>query len=457
MTRLSSDNIYELEQILGADSVSTGPSEIDLHSKDESFQPPSRPEVVVWPTSVDHVSKVLGWANAHEIPVTAWGAGTSLEGNPIPLKGGVVMDFQRMNRILSLYREDFMVDVEAGVSYRDLNEHLRHTGLFFPPDPGASATIGGMIANNASGIRTVKYGSTRDYVMRMVLVLADGRVVKTGTRSRKTSSGYDLRHLFIGSEGTLGLVCEATLKLVGIPNDSMAVMAAFQTSKDAANAVSQIIMSGLEPSAMEFLDARIIGLLNNDRDLGLDETPHLLMEFHGSNIDYLSEVMSQVQEICKENGCLNMDQGLGTQEKNRVWDIRYHALESIKRSAPGLSPYLVDVAVPISQFSRMVQFTKEALRDFNAYILGHAGDGNVHVAILEDPNNKERWNRISDACRQVVLMGLKFGGTSTGEHGVGIGKKQYMAEEHGESLQVMKLMKQTLDPRGILNPDKIFP
>ena len=247
-------DVEHLKSMLGDAQVSAGPSVRELHSHDESFHAHVLPDVVVLPRSTEEVSKVVAWAYERDIPITPWGVGTSLEGNPIPVHRGIVIDFQEMNRILDVRPPDFQVDVEAGVVYKDLNKAISNHGLFFPPDPGAAATIGGMIGNNASGIRTVKYGATKDYVMRVVVVLPGGRIIKTGTRARKSSSGYHLCSLFVGSEGTLGIVTEATLRLVGLPVNFMAVRAVFPTIFDATNTVFQIMNSGLSPAAMEFLD-----------------------------------------------------------------------------------------------------------------------------------------------------------------------------------------------------------
>jgi len=453
---LRKEQIEELKGIVGQEWVSTGDSVRELHSHDESFHRSVLPDVVVWPHSTEEVSRLVRWAYRHSVPVTPWGAGTSLEGNPIPVEGGMVIDLQEMNRILEIRQEDFQVDVEAGVVYKELNKELSRYGLFFPPDPGAAATIGGMIGNNASGIRTVKYGPTREYVMRLVVVLPGGEVIRVGNRARKSSSGYDLLRLFTGAEGTLGIVTEATLRLVGLPENFMAVRATFPTVKDATDTVFQVMNSGLVPSAMEFLDAEVVKVLNRDRGLELEEAPTLLMEFDGYSEEGLKEEMAFVEEICRENRSSFIDKGIGPDERNRLWEIRHLTFESIKRSHPGLEALIMDVAVPLSRYSEMVAFIKEEVSDLTAYVFGHAGDGNIHVVVMDDPKDPERWRRVEEANRQVVLKALEFEGTCTGEHGVGIGKREFALREHGEALHLMRRIKELLDPQGLMNPGKIF-
>ncbi len=446
----------ELKVILDERRVSAGESVRDLHSHDESFHAPSLPDVVVWPRSTEEVSRLIRWARRKKIPVTAWGAGTSLEGNPIPVRGGMVIDFSEMNRVLALRAEDFQVDVQPGVIYKELNKTLSREGLFFPPDPGAAATIGGMIGNNASGIRSVRYGATKDYVMRLTVVLPGGDVIHTGNRARKSSSGYNLSALFTGSEGTLGIITEATLKLAGLPVNFMAVRATFPAIRRATDTVYAIMRAGLSPAAMEFLDSNVVHALNLDRGLTLEEDPTLLMEFSGYSEQGLVEEMTFVEEICQANGALSLDRGIGAEERARLWEIRHQTYESVKRCHIGLSPLIMDVAVPLSRYSEIVEFSKHEVRDLTAYIFGHAGDGNIHVHVMDDPQDKKRWARVEEASRSIVMKALEFEGTCTGEHGVGIGKSRFMQTEHGASLMLMKQLKALLDPENLLNPGKFF-
>jgi len=448
--------IQELHAIVGEEWVSAGQSVRELHSHDESFHAHALPDVVVWPHSTEEVSKIVKWAYEKDIPITPWGVGTSLEGNPIPVSNGISIDFQEMNRIIAIRQEDFQADVQPGVVYKELNKTLGRHGLLFPPDPGAAATIGGMIGNNASGIRTVKYGATKDYVMRLTVVLPGGGIIRTGNRARKSSSGYNLCALFTGSEGTLGIITEATLRLVGMPVNFMAVRAVFPAVLNATDTVFQVMGSGLSPSAMELLDGKVMEVLNRDRGLSLHEQPTLLMEFHGYSETGLKEEMAYVEEICLENKCSFLDKGIGAAERSRLWDMRHLTLESIKRSHPGLLPLIMDVAVPLSCYSGMVAFIKEEVKDLVAYIFGHAGDGNVHAVVMDDPEDKARWARVEEANRNIVLKALELEGTCTGEHGVGIGKCPFLKIEHGESLEVMKGIKALLDPKGLMNPGKFF-
>lgn len=449
-------DLSELKTILDDRRVSTGESVRHLHSHDESFHTPVLPDIVVWPHTTEEVSRLVRWACQNKVPVTAWGAGTSLEGNPIPVQGGMVVDFNEMNHVIAVRPEDFQVDVQPGVIYKELNKTLARDGLFFPPDPGAAATIGGMIGNNASGSRSVRYGATKDYVMRLTVVLPDGDVIHVGNRARKSSSGYNLPALFTGSEGTLGLITEATLKLVGLPVNFMAVRATFPNILNATTTVYQIMRAGLTPAAMEFLDANVVHVLNADRGLSLDENPTLLMEFSGYSKQGLIEEMSFVEEICQQNGVISLDRGIGAEERARLWEIRHQTYESIKRHHIGLSPLIMDVAVPLSRYSEMVEFSKKEVKDLTAYLFGHAGDGNIHVHVMDDLQDKKRWARVEEATRNIVMKALEFEGTCTGEHGIGIGKSCFMETEHGESLALMKRLKALLDPDNLFNPGKFF-
>jgi D-lactate dehydrogenase (cytochrome) len=450
------DDINNLKTMVGEASVSTGESVLALHSHDESHHAPVLPDVVLWPHSTDEVRRVVGYASVRKIPITAWGAGSSLEGNPIPVQRGIVVDFQEMQKVLAIRPEDFQVDVEAGVVYKELNNILSRHGLFFPPDPGAAATIGGMIGNNASGIRTVKYGATKDHILRLVVVLPGGEVIRIGNRARKTSSGYDLVHLFAGSEGTLGLITEATLRLAGLPANFMALRVTFPKAVNATNTVFQVMSSGLSPAAMEFLDGNVIALLNHDRGLAMEEHPTLLMEFNGYSEEGLRAEMDYIEEICRENGCLFMDTGIGRTERDRLWEMRHLTFESIKRQHAGLSPLIMDIAVPLSHYSEMVGYIKLEVGDLLAYVFGHAGDGNIHVIVMDRPEDKRRWGRVEAAHYRIVDQALAFEGTCTGEHGVGVGKRGFLFAEHGVSLEWMKRIKKLIDPEGLFNPGKIF-
>jgi len=447
-----------IRSIVGPERMSIGESILDLHSKDESFHQRRKPEVVVWPLSSAEISQILKMANEDRIPVTPWGAGTSLEGNPIPVEGGIVLDLQQMNRILELRTEDLQVRVEAGVIYKELNQTLSRHGLFFPPDPGASATIGGMVGNNASGIRTIKYGATKDFILSMVVVLPSGEIIHVGTNAIKTSSGYDLCRLFVGSEGTLGVVTEVTLRLIGLPAEFMAAIAQFNPIREATDTVIQIMRSGLSPAALEFLDAPTVQVVNQFKKLSLEERPTLFIEFHGASAAGLREELEMVKEICGENRSFRFDSGIGREERNRLWEARYGVRESIKVNNPGFYPLVIDTAVPISKYSDMVEWGQRIVekKGLKGYAFGHAGSGNLHMEILGIPEEKAQWQKVREAEEEIVHFALECGGTATGEHGIGIGKKKFMKKEHGESLTLMKRIKKLLDPNGIMNPGKIF-
>jgi D-lactate dehydrogenase (cytochrome) len=456
---LNPTHIKHLQSLVAADRFSTGESVLDLHAEDQSQHPPSRPEAVIWPLDASEVSEIVKYANDHLIPVTGWGSGSSLEGNPIPVQKGIVLDFSQMNHILNIRAEDFQVDVEPGVIYQDLNEKLRHTGLFFPPDPGARATVGGMIANNASGTRTVYYGSTKDYVLRLEVVLANGEIIELGTRAAKTSSGYDLIHLMVGSEGTLGVVVGATLRLVGFPVEYSAAIATFPSVEAASNTVFEIIRSGLNPAALELIGPECVALMNKEEQLGLNVSPTLFLEFHSSTAGHLAEVLEMAREICSEHTCMEFRPGLGKAERDHIFKARHALGEMIIRNHPDCGVLSMDVAVPNAAYPEIIAAIGDetAAAKLLGYTFSHAGDGNVHHCIPGKRGDKKEWDQIDQVVKRVVSKALDLGGTATGEHGVGLGKKKYMTAEHGKSLEWMKQIKALFDPNGILNPGKIFP
>jgi D-lactate dehydrogenase (cytochrome) len=455
---LTPQDLEFLASIVGEDKVSTRDADLEQHAKDESFHEPHRPAAVVWPRTAEEIGAILAYANKELIPVTAWGAGTSLEGNPIPVYGGIVLDTLRMDQVIDLYPDDFQVVVQAGVRYKDLNEQLGRMGLFFAPDPGANASIGGMIANNASGTRTHRYGSTKDNVFQLEVVLATGEIIHTGSRTTKNSSGYDLVHLFIGSEGTLGIVTQATLKLDPLPEKLSAVVASFATTQGATKAVSDIIGSGIDPAALEFLDPPTIRILSAASGNDLPERPTLLMEFHSATQTGLEEELALVESICHEEECLSFEKGLGRGERDRLWEMRHQNYEILVRSHPAGAFMVMDVAVPVSRYSQLMAIVEQTLseRNLQGFTVGHASDGNLHPAILYTPGDPASYQAAREADKAIIEAAIAMGGTATGEHGVGIGKRGFMKLEHGKSLEVMRGIKKTLDPNGILNPGKIF-
>ena len=450
-------NISLLQQIVGEAHVSTTTAARSQHSRDQSSHEAHLPDVVVWPETTQQVSAITHYANEQRIPIVGWGAGSSLEGNPIPVYGGIVVDFARMNRLLTIHDNDFQVTVQPGLFYKDMNKVLAQYGLFFAPDPGANASIGGMIANNAAGIRTVKYGATRDNVLALEVVLANGVVIRTGSRSVKQSAGYDLTHLFTGSEGTLGLITEATLKLAPLPEYFSAVTAAFPTTMKAATAVFNIIGSGLNPAALELLDAQSVSMINEGGDFDFPLMPNLLMEFHGASETSLQEELKLVEAICQACNMTRFEAGLGRDERNRLWEARHRSFEIMVRRFAGCTWLITDVAVPISQYPELVAFATDTIQQLNLQggLLGHAGDGNLHTTIFF-PDETAEWQHASQLNDRLVAKAIELGGTCTGEHGVGLGKQKYMVHEHGEAaMGVMRQLKEMFDPHHILNPGKV--
>ncbi len=453
---VTSEIIDQLKTILGAENVSTARADIDLHAKDQSQHQAVPAEVVIWPTVAQQVADILKLANEQRIPVTPWGVGTGLEGNSIPIHGGILMSFERMAQIVEVHADDFQVTVQPGIGHKDLNAQLARYGLFFPPDPGANATVGGMLANNAAGIRTVRYGASKDNVLKMQVALADGRLIHVGSRSVKQSAGYDLVHLFVGSEGTLGVITEATLKLVPVPAHMSAAIAAFPSIKAAVETVVAVRGSGLDPAALELIDAAHCKMLREAASVDLTDNPTLFMEFHAAQETTLTAGLEMVKDICEEMGALNFHSTTDTAERKKLWHARHSSYEIMVRSHPNKTFFINDVAVPISAYPELIAFV-ENLRDergITCYMIGHAGDGNIHV---EFPFADEaEYQRALECNGLIVSKALELGGTCTGEHGVGIGKAKYLRAEHGEALDVMYSIKQVLDPQGILNPGKIF-
>lgn len=451
--------IEYLKTLISADRVSVSSADRDQHSRDQSAHSAHLPDVVVWVQSTQEVSKILCYANKNSIPVTAWGAGTSIEGNPIPVRGGIVLDFGQMDKILEIHQADFQVTVQPGVLYKDMNKTLARHGLFFAPDPGANASIGGMLANNAAGIRTVKYGATRENTLALEVVLADGTVIHTGSRSVKQSAGYDLTHLIVGSEGTLGIITAATLKLAPLPEYFSVATAAFPDVAHAAQAVSELIGAGLEPTALELLDTTAIRVMNTEDGINFPETTHLFMEFNGVNDDALAQTLTLAKDICRENNAENYQSGIGRAARTRLWEARHRIFEVHLRYFPGQSFFVTDAAVPISNYPTLATAAETMLDKLkiSGSVLGHAGDGNLHVLGFyhtDDTVAKENANLLN---RQLVELALSLDGTSTGEHGVGMGKRKYMVAEHGEAaIAVMHQLKTLFDPKGILNPGKVL-
>jgi D-lactate dehydrogenase (cytochrome) len=447
-----------LQTLVGEAHVSVAAADRCEHARDQSSHPASPPDAVVWPGSAAEVAAVLQLATAHATPVTAWGAGTGLEGNAIPAQGGLTLDLRRLNRIVDVHAEDFQVTVQPGVLYKDMNRELARYGLFFAPDPGANASIGGMIANNAAGTRTVRYGATRDNVLALKVALADGTLLRTGSRAVKQSAGYDLTHLFVGSEGTLGVIVEATLKLAPLPEHFSAVTAAFPSVEAAAAAVFGIMGAGLNPAALELLDAAAIRLLIDEGGFDLTAAPNLFMEFHGASEAVLEVELRLVQQICDECEALAFRAGLGREARNRLWEARHGLFETEVRAYPNRQWLVTDVAVPISRYPDIVAFAGRNMTalGLEGTLIGHAGDGNLHTTIFYRPEDAVECANAQVHNARLVEQAIRLGGTCTGEHGVGLGKRQFLEQEHGpEAMALMRLLKATLDPKNILNPGKV--
>ena len=453
-------HLQALQAIVGEENVSVRGADLEAHSVDESWADPHLPDVVVWPATEEQVSALVRYANEHSLPVVPWSGGSSLEGNPIPVQGGILLAMYRMNQILEIREQDLQVTVQPGVIYDDLNKQLRRLGMYFPQAPGSSdvATIGGMVSNNSSGMRAVKYGVTRDYVLNLKVVLPDGRLVKLGNNARKSTSGYDLKSLFIGSEGTLGVVTEITLRLVGFPETVAAVVAVYDEIGDAANTVYECIRFGLDPSAIEILDSDTVRVTNVQQGLSLRESPTLFVEFHGSEAG-VQEQINYLRELAEDNNCVGIQAAVTPEEREELWAARSEAHDSIKFSHPGATMIAGDVCLPISKFVDMVRFVASVAKeqDVLIYAFGHAGDGNLHTETIAHRDDPDEFRRGIEATNVIVRHAISLGGTTAGEHGVGLLKREFMLEEHGETLGIMRSIKDLIDPKGIMNPGKIFP
>ncbi|MHB0857496.1 MAG: FAD-binding oxidoreductase [Anaerolineae bacterium] len=457
---VTEQDILALQSVVGQENVSVRGADLEAHSIDESWFEPCLPDVVVWPTSEQQIVGVVRYAYEHAIPLVAWSGGSSLEGNPVPVCGGIILALYRMNKVLEIREDDLQVVVEPGIIYDALNAQLGRKGLFFPPAPGSAdvATIGGMVANNSSGMRAVKYGVTRDYVLKLKVVLPDGRLITVGTNAKKSSSGYDLVGLFVGSEGTLGIVTEITLQVMGLPEKVASVVAAFEDLSSATTTVYEAVRYGLDPSAIELMDPLTVAATNRQQNLELRETPTLFVEFHGTESGVLEQV-AYLRELCEDNGCVEVSDATTPEAREKLWLARSEARESIKSSHPGCAMISGDICVPISRFVEMVEFVSDLREKLGLpiYCFGHAGDGNLHTEIIVRKEMAEEFALGNRGTDEIVRHALELGGTATGEHGVGLGKRDFMVQEHGEALNVMRAIKAVLDPKGIMNPGKIFP
>jgi D-lactate dehydrogenase (cytochrome) len=430
----------------------------DHHAKDESWHHPHRPDAVVFPESTEDVVEIVRICAAYQTPVVAYGTGTSLEGNVIPHLGGVVVDLERMNQVLRVSADDLDVTVQARVTRKQLNAHVKDLGLFFPIDPGADASIGGMAATRASGTNAVRYGTMRDNVLSLTVVLSDGRVVRTSRRSRKSAAGYDLTRLFVGSEGTLGIITEVTLRLYGVPEAMAAAVCSFDSLEGAVNTVIQTIQLGIPVARIELLDEVQMNSLNRYSGMDHPVKNTLFIEFHGSDAG-VKEQAETVQAVASDHGGGAFQWATQTEQRNALWKARHDVTYANKALRPGCEIWATDVCVPISRLAECILQTKEDLRHsfLTAPLVGHAGDGNFHLGFLimrDDPAELAEAERLNE---RLVMRALAMDGTCTGEHGIGLGKRKYLLAEHGEGVSVMRQIKQVLDPHNLMNPGKIFP
>ena len=447
-----------LELVPDEHRVSDGDSVLDQHAGDLSYHRPHRPDVVVFPESTEEVAAVLAYADREGVPVVPFGAGTSLEGHVIPLHGGISLDLTRMGRILALRPDDLDVTVQPGVTRSQVEAAAGPHGLFFPVDPGADATLGGMAATNASGTTTVRYGGMRAHVLALEVALAGGGVVRTGSRAVKTSAGYNLTNLFIGSEGTLGVITELTLRLHPIPEFVVVARAAFPTVEAACRAAATIIGAGVLVTRCELLDAMTIGALNAYKGTTFPESPYLFVEFGGTEAGVAGD-LEAAREIAADEGASGFESESDPTARARMWDARHNALHASLALQPGSRAMTTDVAVPLSELAAAMAHARAALdaSGLRGGIVGHAGDGNFHVAFLLDPEDGESIARAERLNSLLVDDALARGGTCTGEHGIGFGKLAYLEREHGDVLPLMRGIKQLLDPNGIMNPGKVLP
>ncbi|HLV29319.1 MAG TPA: FAD-linked oxidase C-terminal domain-containing protein [Burkholderiaceae bacterium] len=441
------------------DRMSTSAAVCEHHGTDESPYETMPPDAVVYATSTEEVAWVAAHCHSHGVPLIPYGAGSSLEGHLLAVQGGVSLDLSRMNQIVSLHPEDFTVTVQAGVTRKQLNDEIRDTGLFFPIDPGADASLGGMAATRASGTNAVRYGTMRENVVSLQVVTADGRVIQTASRARKSSAGYDLTRIFVGSEGTLGIITEVTVRLYPQPEAISAAICNFPDLRSAVQSVIEIIQMGIPVARVEFMDTMAVRATNAYSKLELKESPLLLFEFHGSPAG-VREQAEAVQEIAASNGGEDFAWAERPEDRSRLWTARHNAYFAGLQLRPGCRASTTDVCVPISRLAECVTETAAEMdqASFPYTIVGHVGDGNFHVLMLLDPDDPAQFEESEALNRRLVERALRMEGTCTGEHGVGLHKMGFMEAEHGrDALDLMAELKRAFDPRNILNPGKILP
>ena len=449
--------IEVLKQRFG-DRLSTAVSVREQHGHDESYHPTEPPDAVLFARSTEEVVAAVEICNEYAVPIIAFGTGTSLEGHVAARKGGLTIDLRQMNQVLRVSPDDLDCTVQAGVTRMELNAYLRDTGLFFPIDPGADASLGGMAATRASGTNAVRYGTMRENVLALTVVTADGKVIKTANRARKSSAGYDLTRLFVGSEGTLGIITEVTLRLYGIPEAISAAICTFPTVTDAIDTVIQIIQAGIPVARIELLDELSIEAVNAYSKMNLKVAPTLFFEFHGTAAS-VREQAEMASGFAEEHGGAGFEWTENQEARNKLWAARHTAFYAGLATRPGSKGLATDVCVPISRLAEAIGETKKDLADTTVpvAIVGHVGDGNFHLCFVLDPNKPEEFAQAERINDRMVTRALAMGGTCTGEHGVGYGKIGYLEAEHGaDTLDVMRRIKHALDPKGLMNPGKIL-
>jgi len=456
--KLTESDIRSLKEIVGDDYVSIEEEELIVNAIDAFPGDFHKPEAVVWPDDPYQVARVLAYANDRRIPVTTRAAGTSLSGCCLPLFGGIVLNMARMNRIKEIAERDMTVVVEPGVVYDRLNETLQKYGLFFPPDPGSASvcTIGGMVANNASGLRAVKYGVTKDYVLALQVALPNGKLLRLGSRAFKSSVGPDLTRMMVGSEGTLGIFTEITLRLRPLPRKIVTALALFSQATSATDAVYDIVRRGLDPAAIEFLDKTAIRAVSQFRDLNLPPAEALLvLELHGED-DHAKRMMGEAEKILKKHNAFEVRSADEEEERKKIWEARKGTYPAVLRLSP--SPITGDVIVPISKLTNIVQKSYEVAAKYGVQtaVFGHVGDGNIHNLWFADRRDTDLWERANKANEEVITHAVSLGGAVSAEHGIGIEKRKFMRLQHGEAYDLLTKLKRLMDPNNILNPGIMF-
>ncbi|HLT25483.1 MAG TPA: FAD-linked oxidase C-terminal domain-containing protein [Zeimonas sp.] len=440
------------------DRFSTAAAVREHHGRDESPFPPTPPDAVVYAHETADVAETVRLCREHRVPVIAFGVGSSLEGHLLAVRGGVSIDLSQMNRVLAVQAEDLTASVQAGVTRVQLNDELKGTGLFFPIDPGANATLGGMSATRASGTNAVRYGTMKENVLGLTVVTADGKVIRTAGRAKKSSAGYDLTRLFVGSEGTLGIITEVTLRLYPVPEAISAAVVNFPSLASAVDAVIQTIQLGVPVARCEYLCEHTIRAINAHSHTTLREAPTLFFEFHGSDAS-VQEQAALVQQVAHEHGGQDFDWATRPEDRTRLWTARHNAYFACLQQRPGARAISTDTCVPISRLSESITGARRILDSakFPTMIVGHVGDGNFHAVLLVDPNDADEMAEAERLNEQIVRLALSMDGTCTGEHGVGLHKMGFLEEEAGEdAIELMRRIKRALDPDDILNPGKIF-